>query len=71
MFLFHAGELVAQIKFTVLLMPNRSDKITTYGLQELVPTISIDADSRINTWLSLSTKTKKKGGGKRRKGILC
>lgn len=61
------GDLVAHIKFTVLLMPNGSDRITSHPLQELQPTKGID-DPEIKAWLSLGTKTKKKGGGKKKKG---
>lgn len=62
-----AGDLVAHIKFTVLLMPNGSDRITSHPLQELQPTKQID-DPEIKAWLALGTKTKKKGGGKKKKG---
>lgn len=58
---------MARIKFTVLLMPNGSDRITSHPLQELQPTKQID-DPEIKAWLSLATKTKKKGGGKKKKG---
>ncbi|KAK4759383.1 hypothetical protein SAY87_022514 [Trapa incisa] len=61
------GDLVAHIKFTVLLMPNGSDRITSHALQELQPTKTID-DPEIKAWLALGTKTKKKGGGKKKKG---
>ncbi|KAL9247032.1 hypothetical protein vseg_020503 [Gypsophila vaccaria] len=61
------GDFVAHIKFTVLLMPNGSDRITTHPLQELQPTKTID-DPEIKAWLALGTKTKKKGGGKKKKG---
>ncbi|XP_031396369.1 ERBB-3 BINDING PROTEIN 1-like [Punica granatum] len=61
------GDLVAHIKFTVLLMPNGSDRITSHPLQELQPTKTID-DPVIKAWLALGTKTKKKGGGKKKKG---
>ncbi|KAJ6742316.1 ERBB-3 BINDING PROTEIN 1 [Salix viminalis] len=60
------GDYVAHIKFTVLLMPNGSDRITSHSLQELQPTKTID-DPEIKAWLALGTKTKKKGGGKRKK----
>ncbi|KAH1123406.1 hypothetical protein J1N35_006566 [Gossypium stocksii] len=61
------GDYVAHIKFTVLLMPNGSDRITSHPLQELQPTKTID-DPEIKAWLALGTKTKKKGGGKKKKG---
>eukprot|EP01018_Ginkgo_biloba_P000797 Gb_24072 [translate_table: standard] len=61
------GDLVAHIKFTVLLMPNGSDKITGHPLQELKPTKAIE-DPEIKAWLALSTKSKKKGGGRKKKG---
>ncbi|PPR86554.1 hypothetical protein GOBAR_AA34133 [Gossypium barbadense] len=61
------GDYVAHIKFTVLLMPNGSDRITSHPLQELQPTKMID-DPEIKAWLALGTKTKKKGGGKKKKG---
>ncbi|KAI3993482.1 hypothetical protein MKX01_002495 [Papaver californicum] len=60
------GDFVAQIKFTVLLMPNGSDRITSHALQELHPTKMIDDDAEIKGWLALGTK-KKKGGGKKKK----
>lgn len=64
-----AGDCVAHIKFTVLLMPNGSDRITSHSLQELQPSRTID-DPEIKAWLALGTKTKKKGGGKKKKGKL-
>ncbi|GMI71007.1 hypothetical protein HRI_000770000 [Hibiscus trionum] len=48
------GDHVAHIKFTVLLMPNGSDQITSYSLQEMQPTKIID-DPEIKAWLALST----------------
>ncbi|KAM0948119.1 putative methionyl aminopeptidase [Dioscorea sansibarensis] len=62
------GDLVAHIKFTVLLMPNGSDRITSHSLQQLQPTKTIDDEAEIKAWLALGTKTKKKGGGKKKKG---
>lgn len=67
MLFFLSGDFVAHIKFTVLLMPNGSDRITTHPLQELQPTKTVD-DPEIKAWLALGTKTKKKGGGKKKKG---
>ncbi|CAI0539690.1 unnamed protein product, partial [Linum tenue] len=64
------GDYVAHIKFTVLLMPNGSDRITSHPLQELQATKSID-DPEIKAWLALGIKTKKKGGGKKKKGKVC
>ncbi|KAL4346668.1 hypothetical protein GQ457_17G006420 [Hibiscus cannabinus] len=61
------GDYVAHIKFTVLLMPNGSDRITSHPLQERQPTKAID-DPEIRAWLALGTKTKKKGAGKKKKG---
>ncbi|CAL5351520.1 unnamed protein product [Camellia sinensis] len=61
------GDYVAHVKFTVLLMPNGSDRITSHPLQELQPTKTID-DPEIKAWLALGTKSKKKGGGKKKKG---
>nr|AEY75257.1 putative DNA binding protein [Atriplex canescens] len=60
------GDYVAHIKFTVLLMPNGSDRVTSYPLQELQPTKTVD-HPEIKAWLALGTKTKKKGGGKKKK----
>ncbi|GAA0187599.1 protease [Lithospermum erythrorhizon] len=59
-------DLVAHINFTVLLMPNGSDQITSHALQEIQPTKTID-DLEIKSWLALGTKTKKKGCGKKKK----
>ncbi|XP_057953660.1 ERBB-3 BINDING PROTEIN 1-like isoform X2 [Malania oleifera] len=62
------GDFVAHIKFTVLLMPNGSDRITSHPLQQLKPTKTIDDDPEIKSWLALGIKTKRKGGGKKKKG---
>ncbi|KAJ3682841.1 hypothetical protein LUZ60_013068 [Juncus effusus] len=62
------GDLVAHIKFTVLLMPNGSDRITSHPLQEIQPAKSVEGNTEIKAWLALPTKSKKKGGGKKKKG---
>ncbi|XP_016505516.1 ERBB-3 BINDING PROTEIN 1 isoform X1 [Nicotiana tabacum] len=54
------GDLVAHIKFTVLLMPNGPDRITSHAIQELTPAKTIDNEPEIKTWLALPVKTKKK-----------
>lgn len=64
---YFSGDYVAHIKFTVLLMPNGSDRITSHPLQEIQPTKTVD-DPEIKAWLALGVKTKKKGGGKKKKG---
>lgn len=51
-------------------MPNGSDRITSHPLQELLPTKTVDNVPEIKAWLALGTKTKKKGGGKKKKGRL-
>lgn len=61
------GDFVAHVKFTVLLMPNGSDKITGLPLQEFQPS-KVPEDPEIKAWLALGTKSKKKGGGKKKKG---
>lgn len=50
-------------------MPNGVDRITHYPLQDLKPTKSVMEDAEIKAWLALPIKTKKKGGGKKKKGI--
>lgn len=60
---------MAHVKFTVLLMPNGSDKITGHPLQE-VNSSKVVEDPDIKAWLALGTKAKKKGGGKKKKGML-
>ncbi|KAF3613604.1 Proliferation-associated protein 2G4 [Capsicum annuum] len=62
------GDLVAHIKFTVLLMPNGSDRVTSHSLQELKRTKTIEDEPEIKAWLALPVKSKKKGGGKKKKG---
>uniref|UniRef100_A0A0D3G6E5 ERBB-3 BINDING PROTEIN 1 n=1 Tax=Oryza barthii TaxID=65489 RepID=A0A0D3G6E5_9ORYZ len=62
------GDLVAHIKFTVLLLPSGSQRVTSHSLQELQPTKSIEDNAEIKAWLALGTKTKKKSGGKKKKG---
>jgi hypothetical protein len=60
------GDLVAHIKFTVLLMPNGSDRVTSFPVQELT-TETYTEDPDVKAILALSTKSKKKGGGKKKK----
>ncbi|GAQ86918.1 metallopeptidase M24 family protein [Klebsormidium nitens] len=60
------GDIVAHFKFTVLLMPNGSDRITGHPVQELKPDKEVD-DPEIKAWLALGTKSKKKGGGAKKK----
>ncbi|KAF5936293.1 hypothetical protein HYC85_027422 [Camellia sinensis] len=62
--------MLPHIKFTALLMPNGSDCITFHPLQELQPTKTID-DLEVKAWSVLDTKTKKKGGGKKKKGMVA
>lgn len=52
-------DLVAHIKFTVLLMPTGSDRITSHSLQELQPTTTVD-DPVIEAWLALPVPNKDK-----------
>ncbi|XP_024521571.1 ERBB-3 BINDING PROTEIN 1 [Selaginella moellendorffii] len=61
------GDLVAHIKFTVLLMPNGSDRITGHSVQDVQPSSTVD-DPEIKSWLAMGIKSKKKGGGKKKKG---
>ncbi|KAJ7536137.1 hypothetical protein O6H91_12G057500 [Diphasiastrum complanatum] len=61
------GDLVAHLKFTVLLMPNGSDRISGHSIQDLKPTKTLE-DPEVKSWLALGTKAKKKGGGKKKKG---
>jgi len=60
-----AGELVAQFKATVLLMPNGSDRITAAPLQELRSARAVE-DPELRKLLLASMKSKKKS--KPRKG---
>jgi hypothetical protein len=64
-----AGDIVAHFKYTVLLMPNGSDRITGHPVQELKPDKEVDVPE-IKAWLALGTKSKKKGGGAKKKGGL-
>lgn len=61
-----AGELVAQIKGTVLLMPNGSDKVTTAS-QQPVQTDKAVTDPELVTLLQSSLKSKKKNKKKKDK----
>ncbi|KAI7745051.1 hypothetical protein M8C21_002252 [Ambrosia artemisiifolia] len=61
------GNFVAHIKFSILLIPNRSERITSHGLQEVQPTKTINYHPKTKAWLSLPVKTKEKGGGKKKK----
>ncbi|CAI5502943.1 unnamed protein product [Closterium sp. Naga37s-1] len=59
------GDIVAHIKFTVLLMPNGSDRITSATLQTLQPTSELQ-DADVKVWLAMSYKTKKKTSSKKK-----
>jgi hypothetical protein len=43
------GDYVAHIKFTVLLIPNGSDRVTSHPLPKLQPTKTID-NTEIKAW---------------------
>lgn len=60
-----SDDFVAQNKFTVLLMPNELDSVTSHILQDLQHTKTIH-DPEIKVWLPLGIRTKKKGGGKKK-----
>jgi hypothetical protein len=57
--LVQGGELVAQFKATVLLMPNGSDRITNVPLQKLEVEKSVQ-DEDLKKLLQASLKSKKK-----------
>ncbi|DBA65948.1 hypothetical protein WJX79_005753 [Trebouxia sp. C0005] len=59
-----SGELVAQFKTTVLLMPNGSDRITSAPLQELSTDKQI-TDDEVKALLASSLKSKKKNKKKK------
>ena len=50
-------------------MPNGSDRVTGLPSQEINCSKVVD-DPEIKAWLALATKAKKKGGGKKKKGII-
>ena len=60
-----AGDLVAHIKFTVLLMPNGSDRITSVPLQPLQSSVTVE-DPDVKAILNLSYKSKKKSAAKKK-----
>eukprot|EP00475_Leptophrys_vorax_P036434 TRINITY_DN61570_c0_g1_i1.p1 TRINITY_DN61570_c0_g1~~TRINITY_DN61570_c0_g1_i1.p1 ORF type:complete len:391 (+),score=70.38 TRINITY_DN61570_c0_g1_i1:284-1456(+) len=62
------GDIVAHIKFTVLLMPNGSDRITAAPALPAVQPETDMQDAEVKGWLNLSYKSKKKAGGKKKKG---
>ena len=61
------GELVAQFKATVLLMPNGSDRITTAPLQPLQSEKRVEGEE-LRKLLASSVKSKKKNKPKKKKG---
>eukprot|EP00899_Mesostigma_viride_P003280 jgi/Mesvir1/12953/Mv05966-RA.1 len=62
------GEVTAHFKFTVLLMPNGQDKVTGLAapVQE-VQSSKVVEDADLKAILATSLKSKKKGGGARKK----
>lgn len=61
------GELVAQFKTTVLLMPNGSDRITSAPLQEIKSDKQV-TDDEVKSLLASSLKSKKKNKKKKAAG---
>jgi len=62
------GEYVAQFKFTVLLTPNATDRITSHPLPHVASDYKID-DAQLNAILAMGTKRAKKSKkGKKKKG---
>ena len=60
-----SGDIVAHIKFTVLLMPNGSDRITSIPLQPLQSSVTVE-DPDVKAILNLSYKSKKKSAAKKK-----
>ena len=60
------GELVAQFKSTVLLMPNGSDQLSSFPVQTLETDKSIESEE-IKALMSQSIKKAKRKGGKKKK----
>lgn len=56
---------MAHIKYTVLLMPNGSDRVTSVPLQALQPTVTLE-DPEVKAILNLSYKKSKKSAAKKK-----
>ncbi len=63
-----SGEVVAQFKATVLLMPNGSDRITSAPLQPLASEKKVESED-MKKLLASSVKSKKKNKPKKKKGL--
>ena len=61
------GELVAHFKSTVLLMPNGSDQLSSFPLQELDTGGKAVEDEEIKQLMTQSIKKAKRKGGKKKK----
>lgn len=57
------------IKFTMLLMPNGPDRITSHQLQELQPSMSIENNDKIKGWVALGIKQMNRRKGKKKGNI--
>jgi hypothetical protein len=65
--LLQNGEVVAQFKATVLLMPNGSDRITSAPLQKVQSDKKVE-NEELKKLLASSVKSKKKNKPKKKKG---
>jgi len=61
------GEYVVQFKFTALILPNSTERLTAFPLPHVTSDYSIDSVPELKEILAMSTKRKKKGGKKKKK----
>lgn len=54
------GEIVAQIKFTTLLLPNSQDRLNTFAPPFISSEHSIDSNPELAAYMALETKRQKK-----------
>lgn len=54
------GELVAQIKFTTLLLPNSQDRLNTFAPPFISSEHSIDSNPELAAFMAMETKRQKK-----------
>jgi len=62
------GEFVVQFKFTAMILPNSTERLSSFPLPHVTSDFSVDSSPELKAILAMSTKRKKKPKKKKKQG---
>jgi len=65
------GEFVVQFKFTAMILPNSTERLSSFPLPHVTSDFSVDSSPDIKAILAMSTKRKKKPKKKKKQGTAA